>query len=284
MTSWEHVLVDDGSVDSSAEIIESAAQRDPRVRLIRQENAGPAVARNRGFTCARGTDYVLFLDHDDVLEPDMLETLVGYLDHHPEAGIVYSDFSIIDEEGGVQGYAWRTRFRGGFFWASDVKPDDPEMPFEGLLMWGGILPSNALIRRSLYEEAGGFDPGFFTDDTDLFMRLGLRSSIHYVNRRLVRYRRHANQMSVDAEATSTALDKLLAEKWAVAELTPGDRRRFQRGINLRRYGADALLGFSHAASFARERKYLSAARFLAGAVRRNTLYVAANLGIIRPRP
>jgi hypothetical protein len=158
------------------------------------------------------------------------------------------------------------------------------MPFEGLLMWGGILPSNALIRRSLYEQAGGFDPRYFTDDTDVFMRLGLRAPIHYVNRQLVRYRRHAHQMSVDAEATSAALDKLLAEKWANASLSTEDRRRFQRGMNLRRYGAEALVGFSHALSHFREGKYGASLRFLGGAVRRNALYVAANLGLITPRP
>ena len=65
----EVVCVDDGSIDDSADIIAQAAQRDSRVKLIRQENAGPGPARNVGIAAATG-EFVTFLDADDRYSSD----------------------------------------------------------------------------------------------------------------------------------------------------------------------------------------------------------------------
>jgi len=76
----EVIVTDDGSPDDTAEIV----SRDfPRVRLIRQENAGVSAARNRGIEAARGT-YISFLDADDVFLPRKLERQVGVLEARPE--------------------------------------------------------------------------------------------------------------------------------------------------------------------------------------------------------
>lgn len=72
----ELICVDDGSTDGSDCIIEEYAKNDARVKVIRQENMGPAAARNLGFEQTQG-EYVAFLDADDFFEPDMLEKLYG---------------------------------------------------------------------------------------------------------------------------------------------------------------------------------------------------------------
>ena len=73
---WEMVLVNDGSSDDSGERCRRWAEADARISLVNQENAGVSVARNNGLASSTGP-YVMFVDPDDWLEPDSLETLLS---------------------------------------------------------------------------------------------------------------------------------------------------------------------------------------------------------------
>ena len=72
--NWELILVDDGSTDNSSLICNTYAQKDQRIKVIQSENFGPASARNIGLANATG-EYCLFMDSDDYLELDALDTL-----------------------------------------------------------------------------------------------------------------------------------------------------------------------------------------------------------------
>lgn len=76
---WELILVDDGSTDATAEICDTYAQRDERIRVIRQKNAGSAVARNSGLDIAKG-EWIAFIDGDDWIEGNFFETLQPYME------------------------------------------------------------------------------------------------------------------------------------------------------------------------------------------------------------
>lgn len=71
----EIILIDDGSTDGSGELCEELALQDSRIRVIRQENRGVVAARNRGIDIATGK-YTAFVDGDDWVDPDMIETLI----------------------------------------------------------------------------------------------------------------------------------------------------------------------------------------------------------------
>ena len=91
-TEWELVLVDDGSTDESTAIARNFADADRRVRYVTHPghgNRGLAESRVLGSDAACG-EYLLFLDHDDVLHPDGLERLAGVLDAHPQAAAVFA--------------------------------------------------------------------------------------------------------------------------------------------------------------------------------------------------
>ena len=86
---FEVIVVDDGSSDGGMQVVESFD--DQRIRLVRQENAGPGAARNRGIAEARG-ELVAFLDADDEWVPDYLAHAVRLLDQHSEAAAVTSGY------------------------------------------------------------------------------------------------------------------------------------------------------------------------------------------------
>lgn len=75
--NWEAVCIDDGSTDGSAAVLEEYARRDSRFRVLRQENSGVSVARNRGIREARG-QWVAFMDADDWLSEDIIEALLPH--------------------------------------------------------------------------------------------------------------------------------------------------------------------------------------------------------------
>jgi glycosyltransferase involved in cell wall biosynthesis len=85
--NFEVVVVDDGSTDEGAGIV--AQIRDPRLRLVRQTNAGPGAARNRGLTESHAK-YAAFLDADDEWLPGFLEKNLNSLKQHPECVAVFS--------------------------------------------------------------------------------------------------------------------------------------------------------------------------------------------------
>lgn len=79
MTSYEVILVDDGSTDSSSLICDRYSATDPRFRTIHKPNGGVSSARNAGLNLAKG-EYVMFVDSDDALAPDALQTLTSSID------------------------------------------------------------------------------------------------------------------------------------------------------------------------------------------------------------
>ena len=95
LTDLEVLCVDDGSTDGGGALLDEAAARDARVRVLHQPNAGVSAARNAGIAAARG-DYIAFVDADDALPPDALEKLAWAADG---ADIVTADHLILDEQG-----------------------------------------------------------------------------------------------------------------------------------------------------------------------------------------
>jgi GT2 family glycosyltransferase len=152
---WELCLVDDASPSAYVgEMLAAAAQGDPRIRVERRaENGGIVAASNDALAMASG-DFVALLDHDDALHPDALALVSEAIDGAPDVDYVYTDEDKIDAAGHHQ---------GPFF-----KPDwSPERM--RTQMYTCHL---SVLRRSLVEEVGGFDPEFEgSQDWDLVLRV-----------------------------------------------------------------------------------------------------------------
>ncbi len=154
---YEIIVVDDGSTDHTETTLRQFANR---IRYIRQEPGGPSVARNRGILEARG-ELIAFLDADDLWRPAKLARQVEYLNHHPEAVLVYTDFT----RGPQPGSNNDPRLRA-------YKPRDPADPFHALLEENFIATPTVMVRREALARSGLFDPTLKgSEDFDLWLRL-----------------------------------------------------------------------------------------------------------------
>lgn len=172
---FEIIVVDDGSTDSTADILQSYGDR---VRAVHQPNQGVALARNHGIRLAHG-EWIAFLDADDVLLPHKLAAQLELAAAHPELGMIHSGWQRVDSQGNL---------------LMVVEPwhQVPELTLESWLRWKPVLPSAMLFRRHWLHEAGGFDPRFPpAEDTELVLRLALLGcQSKWLPQVTVNYRQH----------------------------------------------------------------------------------------------
>ena len=136
LNDWELLIVDDGSVDNSADIIRSMAKDDSRIRLIQKANGGTASARKLGLEHAQG-EYIQFLDADDQIEADKLLRQTTEMDAS-NLDVSYTDWCYITPSGEKE----------------DIKGMDSSL-IRILAFWGtfGTLPIHCfLYRRDFLEQ------------------------------------------------------------------------------------------------------------------------------------
>ncbi len=202
MSDWELVVVDDGSHDATADVARRCAGDDTRVRVLSGPNGGVARARSRGLAASNpASEFVIFLDSDDVWEPGTLELLIGHLEVHPEHGSVYGLARCIDDSGELipgddlaERMRERLEFRDGRL--TPIGLDEPTT-FAGLVHHNWVVtPGLHLIRRSVLARAGDFDPTTDpADDWDIALRISRVADIGFVEQCVLNWRRHPDTLT-----------------------------------------------------------------------------------------
>jgi len=209
-------VVNDGSTDATGEIVEAWQNRDSRIHGIHQANQGLAGARNTGIA-ASTSDWVAFLDHDDMWMPDKIERMLAARERDSEAAILYHD--AVRPDG--------TRYLEG-------KGAAEGNIFDRLLRSYFILPSTAMVRRDVLMAAGMFDVRRRrAEDYDLFLRLSPRCRFLLLNEPLAYYEQQPTSLTRNSlamiEAQISIFEQLVTGE-LVGRLTPRQHRLASRKL------------------------------------------------------
>lgn len=199
LQQFEWIIVNDATENAeSLTILDTFRRRDPRIKVIdHDENSGPGAARNTGVGAAQ-SDYIFFLDDDDLLEPTTLEKTYWFLIGHPDCAFV-NGWSV---GFGAEEYTWCKGYERGHEFLNE-----------------NLVTGRTMVRRSIFQEIGGYDPtlraGF--EDWDLWLRFADEgfwgATIPEV---LDWYRRREDH----------------SDRWALFS-TRGDRESFRKGLQKR---------------------------------------------------
>ena len=247
----EIIVVDDGSTDDTPAICSRFARQ---VRYLRQDNAGVGAARNRGIREAQG-EWIAFADSDDVWDAAKLDVQLDAVAAVPEAGWSITGCEVMDLQG--RPLEGRQSFSRAFplfrelhlspevLFARYLKRGEVSAPAGrhtvyfgdayGLLFLGNVvLPTSAIVRRSVFDQVGLFDETFrVAGDTEFFHRLAARSPVAIVMTSLIRYRQGElgalSSSSNTAELIENGLESLRRAAKLRPELTPREARAFRDG-------------------------------------------------------
>ncbi|WP_278350685.1 MULTISPECIES: glycosyltransferase [Marinobacter] len=219
----EYLVIDDGSTDGTLEALDSYARKGILTLLTHEDrrNRGQAASLNLGLRQAAG-EYIVILDSDDILHPEKISKQVAYLESHPDIGMVYGQAMAISSDG-------KELF--------PIPPNDhvePGDPNRLLLDCYMALPGGAMVRKSVFDQAGFFEESFrASQDHDMVVRIAEVAPFVYLPGIVFYYRKHAESISQQG----------LERRWMVGfEILARAKKRFSyRSSTIRK--RKALLHF-----------------------------------------
>lgn len=197
----ELIVIDDGSTDSSASIMDELSSRDSRIKFSKQENCGAHATINRGLALATG-EFVAILNSDDCFVPGRLEALVRALDLDAGSDFASSSIGFFNGDGHDIQNEWFDKALEKFILRRDIAVSLIDANYL-------MTTSNFLMRASLLEKVGYFADLRYAHDLEFALRCraqGIRFC--FINKTLLKYRFHSSN------TISENHDKVRAE-WAL---------------------------------------------------------------------
>jgi hypothetical protein len=174
---YEIIVVDDGSADGTRDALVPYMQK---IRYHYKENGGIASAKNAGI-CLSQTEFVAFLDHDDLWVPDKLQLQMECFNENLQVGLVYSKY---------------TSFRDGKELRTKPEKGYSGWIFKELLSKSFIQTSTVVVKRECLDAVGPYDETFsLGDEYDMFLRIAQKFQCGFVDKGLTRYRVHDTNAS-----------------------------------------------------------------------------------------
>ena len=280
VTGWELVISDDGSTDGTPAIAERYAAGDERIKVINAPNGGVAVARNRGLTATDPrSEFVILLDSDDLWEPDALAALLAALHERPELVAAHATARCIDPDGRPPpGDDLEAHMRARYgFRGTELTPIPIDAPttFAELIHHNWIVTSGLqLTRRTVAEQVGEYDPATDpADDWDFALRVSRLGDLAFVDRPLLRWRRHDSSLTNSSPRWKAAYFAVRSKALTDPSNTPEQARLARLG-----FVATSAGTAKDAWSLLRRRRFADGARQMMRAVEGYARYLRVAIG------
>ncbi len=205
-TDFEFIIINDGSTDSSGEILRNYASKDPRIVLIEQENAGLIAALNTGIATAKA-ELIARMDADDIAHPERFERQKNFMDSHPDIAVLGTDITLIDDKGKT--------IRNSIYPRHGIKMDDFIYK-----LGSPVAHPSVIMRKEVVMRIGGYRNAYkHAEDYDLWLRIHKIASLDNINIPLLFYRQHDNKISFK-HAYQQSLAAIIARYAAKEEKDP----------------------------------------------------------------
>lgn len=182
--NYEVIVVDDGSTDNTHEVLEEYTKRDNFIYHY-QNNQGRSVARNTGLAKASG-EFIMFLDSDDYLEPDAIETLVNLSEEYPLVNIFAASYRLIEED--ILGNKREIYKREFEYINENILLQQVKMMILNI--------GNNIIRKQLIGKYRGFEPGLdYAEDWKLLVNICSEEKAVVIKKVILNVLRHENNSS-----------------------------------------------------------------------------------------
>ena len=220
-SDFEFIIINDGSTDNTAKIVREYARRDPRIKFIdNKKNAGLIAVLNQGLDLCVG-EYIARMDSDDISLPDRFAEQVKYLNTNKKCGVVsggYQMFGMVDKS---------------LFLPERVKILD-------LLNGCCVCHPLVMIRKSVIDNYNfRYDSNFkYAEDYELWSRMVMVCGIENINKILLKYRWHGNNISIVSSIAQQQISEIIRKKM-INELTDDYMMRLKLSQKYNQY----LFGF-----------------------------------------
>ena len=226
----EILCINDGSTDSSPDILDEYLKRDSRIRIISQTNQGPAMARNCGLDHATG-DFIYFIDSDDILKENALEDLYGQATEMDLDMVIFKLINFIDETGETFSTKYydmkflKKAVGDSVFYHGDLKPED--------IYRIAVSPPSKLYRTSLIADIR-FPKGMNFEDNPFSVEAFLRAErVLFYDEYL--YERRIREGSITSTSSNRGFMDYIEISEMLIQITKRYRlyEKYRRGLYLK---------------------------------------------------
>ncbi len=197
----EIIIVDDGSTDSSLDIVRQYENKHENIKVETQKNSGAPTARNRAFELSKGS-YIQYLDADDLLHPEKIDLQMKILKDADDYTIVFGKWGMFQKN--IENVIWKNL-------PVNKNYDDPRQFLIELWASGmAVIPHLWLIPRKVIEKSGGWDESLAKNqDGEFFARVVFEASKIVFIEKSIGYYRKDNENSISKQTSRKALQASL---------------------------------------------------------------------------